>query len=140
MSDCLDLPEVLPLKWAVSEMGDLWSGVDVEINTSNRKLLLAGCAYRDGPLCRFARLLPMVNLHYNVIMHEFSQHGDFESVFAAFCAMKESGIQPDMYSYRSLIDACSHGGDVARAVSVFEVSIATSPSSLIPEFRCFSEF
>jgi pentatricopeptide repeat protein len=67
----------------------------------------------------------MVNLHYNFIMHEFSQQGDFESVFAAFTSMKESGIQPDMYSYRSLIDACAHTGEVDRAVSIFEVKLVT---------------
>ncbi|CAM6128084.1 unnamed protein product [Calypogeia fissa] len=62
----------------------------------------------------------MVNLHYNYIMQEFSQQGDFKSVFTAFSSMKESGIQPDMYSYRSLIDACAQHGEVAKAVSVFE--------------------
>lgn len=63
----------------------------------------------------------MVNLHYNLIMHEFCQHSDLESVFTVFSAMKESGIEADMYSYRSLIDVCAQNGEVAKAISVFEV-------------------
>jgi pentatricopeptide repeat protein len=62
-------------------------------------------------------------------MHEFSQLDDFESVFSAFSSMKEAGIQPDMYSYRSLIDACAHLGEVDKAISIFEVQF-TTPSQL----------
>ncbi|KAL3694877.1 hypothetical protein R1sor_008528 [Riccia sorocarpa] len=69
---------------------------------------------------RYASLLPAVNLHFNYMIQEFGNQGDLQGAFAAFRSMEGAGVKPDMYTYRTLIDACAHQGDAARASAVFK--------------------
>lgn len=57
------------------------------------------------------------------MIQEFGNQGNLQAAFTIFSSMEEANIKPDMYTYRTLIDACAHQGDASKATAVFKVCI-----------------
>ncbi|XP_024360773.1 pentatricopeptide repeat-containing protein At5g02830, chloroplastic [Physcomitrium patens] len=69
---------------------------------------------------RFVELLSRNPWHYNLIIREFSRHGNLRSCFKVLDFMKELGVMPDVFTYRVLIDSCGRHKEPSKATIVFE--------------------
>lgn len=70
---------------------------------------------------RFVKLLSRNPWHYNLMIREFSYLHELQSAFGVLDIMKELEVAPDLYTYRSLIDACGRCNEPSKAAVVFEV-------------------
>lgn len=76
---------------------------------------------RTTIFCRHALIFPHAHILFCTIILEFGKKGDLASALTVFEASKENLSCPNMYIYRTIIDACGLCGDYLKSRSIYEV-------------------
>ncbi|ERM95718.1 hypothetical protein AMTRI_Chr08g206910 [Amborella trichopoda] len=84
--------------------------------------ILQACIDRHDPFMagRYASILPHADVWFNFLICEFGKKKDLQSALVAFEVSKGKSVSPNMYIYRSIIDACGYCGDSLKSRSIFE--------------------
>ncbi|KAM7468145.1 hypothetical protein LguiB_015707 [Lonicera macranthoides] len=73
---------------------------------------------------RHALIFPHAHILFCTIILEFGKKGDLASALTVFEASKENLSCPNMYIYRTIIDACGLCGDYLKSRSIYEELLA----------------
>nr|GMD58770.1 pentatricopeptide repeat-containing protein At4g21300-like [Ipomoea batatas] len=60
---------------------------------------------------------------WNTMISAYGAHGDCVQAINLFNQMRKDEIEPDNYTFTSLLSACSHSGSLAEGLSIFRLMI-----------------
>jgi pentatricopeptide repeat protein len=93
--------------------------------------MYAKCGSLKDALQSFQEMPKRNPVSWNALISAYAQNGDGDGTFMSFEQMIQSGFQPDLVSFLSILTACSHCGLVDEALRYF--NSMTQVYKLVPK-------
>ncbi|KAL6003684.1 hypothetical protein ACLOJK_023918 [Asimina triloba] len=98
----------------------LRSGLDSEVSLGNPLITMyAKSGVLDWSSRVFQRMHKKDVVSWNAMIAAYAQHGKGEKAIHYFKEMRESGVQPDVVTFTTILSACSHAGLVDEGRWIF---------------------
>ncbi|MCO5606385.1 hypothetical protein L7F22_060573 [Adiantum nelumboides] len=77
------------------------------------------------------------SVSWNAMIAGYAMQGKLDLALRCMKDMKQHGLEPDSYTYTSIIAACSHAGDVQACLKMFEgLKMQQAADSNLEQFNC----
>ncbi|GAB2274555.1 hypothetical protein Dimus_039093 [Dionaea muscipula] len=96
---------------------ELWDNVKVCNSLIN---MYSRCGCMNFALQVFHNMPSHTSVSWNAIINGFAVNGNADEALKYFSAMQEEGFQPDEFSFKGALSACSHAGLVDKGLLFFD--------------------
>ncbi|CAK9160957.1 unnamed protein product [Ilex paraguariensis] len=117
LSACSHLGALEFGKWVHSLIKD-WPKLAVTVGTAVTEMY-AKCGDVTRAFTTFIKIGNKDVFCYNVMIKSLAIHGRTEDAVKIFCLMQKRGLQPNDFTFNSVLFACSHGGLVEEGRKIF---------------------
>ncbi|KAH7420584.1 hypothetical protein KP509_13G013300 [Ceratopteris richardii] len=99
--------------------------------------MYAKCGRMRDAIEVMERLFHKDRISWNALISGYAMQGNFDCALLYLRDMQQHGLEPDSYSYTSIIDACSHAGDSHTCLALLRGMTKQHFMNLnLEEFNC----